>query len=378
MRSIAAFTVLAFLSLFLAACGGGADEPAPTTDNTNGTDSSGPQRQVVVYTSADDYVARTVVDAFEVRTGIEVLLVGDTEATKTVGLYRRLLDEQGAPRADVWWSSEPFYSVRLAEAGVLEPFTAEQAEADFGGAWPFTARASDETWYGFGRRARVIAYDTRKLEPDAVPTTLFELAEPAWERKVGIARPEFGTTVGHLAALVHLWGPEPTRSWLMAMEANGLRMYDSNSAVVRAIVDGEIEIGLTDTDDVWVGQAAGWPVGLVYESSQVESGFGATPETVAPLMPFGPLTIPNTVGRVRGGPNPGEAAEFLEFILSAEGERLLMGSDSRNVPVRLDLAAELFAEHPAAEIPEPAEPDLEAVARSIDDAVSIAKDVLGI
>ena len=123
---------------------------------------------------------------------------------------------------------------------------------------------------------------------------------------------------------------------------------------------------------------SGWPIGLVYESSQIESGFDATPETVAPLMSFGPLTIPNTVGRVRGGPNPAEAAEFIEFLLSAEGERLLMGSDSRNVPVRLDLAAELFAEYPQAEIAGPAEPDLEAVAGSIDDAIAIAKDVLGI
>ncbi|MEM9167913.1 MAG: extracellular solute-binding protein [Planctomycetota bacterium] len=362
--------------LWLVGCGDSAEPSRPASDQA----SDGPARQVVVYTSADDYLARAVFDAFELRSGIEVIDVGDTEATKTVGLYQRLLDEhtENRPAADVWWSSEPFYTVRLAEAGVLEPWTAREAESEFGGAWPTMSRAADSTWYGFGRRARVIAYDTRKIEDADVPRTLRDLAEPAWEGRVGMARPLFGTTVGHMATLVHLWGPGPTHSWLSAMEANGLRLYDSNSAVVRAIADGEIELGLTDTDDVWVAQERGWPIGAVYESDETGSAAGATPETVAPLMGFGALSIPNTVARVAGGPNAPEAGAFIEFLLSPEGERLLMGSDSRNVPVRLDLAGELAASHPGTVNPSPAEPELEAVAASIEEARRVAREVLGL
>ncbi|MEL6499274.1 MAG: extracellular solute-binding protein [Planctomycetota bacterium] len=363
------------LTLLLAAlvgCGG----ESPESDAGGSQSPSEPTRSVVLYTSADDYLVDQVVAVFEQRTGIDVLVVGDTEATKTVGLYQRLMNEKDAPRADVWWSSEPFYTVRLADEGVLAPFTAERAHADFGGGWPSAMRAEDGTWYGFALRARVIAYDTRKI--DSPPLTLRDLAEPSWRGKVGIARPLFGTTVGHVAALVHLWGEGPTRSWLEAMKANDVRLYDSNSAVVRAIADGEIELALTDTDDVWVGQANGWPVGLAYEVSELPAGVPLVQGEVPPLSGFGPLTIPNTVARVAGGPNSSEAAELIEFLISAEGERLIMGSDSRNVPLRADLASELAAAHPQTVIESPAQPDLAGVAADIEAARDLAREVLGL
>jgi len=43
----------------------------------------GEDESVVLYVSADDFLARQVVQRFEEQTGIDVHMVGDTEATKT-------------------------------------------------------------------------------------------------------------------------------------------------------------------------------------------------------------------------------------------------------------------------------------------------------
>ena len=360
----------------IVAAGGCSKEPesAPSADDS--TSASG--RRVVLYTSADPDVRSAVISAFEQRTGIEVLEVGDTEATKTVGLARRLVDERESPRADVWWSNEPFYTIRLARAGVLEPYRSQANEADFPGGWPKSRRGSGEKWYGYADRARVIAFDTRKLDRADVPRTLRDLAEPAWRGKVGMARPLFGTTVGHLATLVSLWGEEPTRQWLESMEANGLRLYDGNSSVVRAIADGEIELGLTDTDDVWAAQREGWPVGLVYEAREIEGSVPATSESVWPLASFGALRLPNTAALVAGGPNTAEAQELIDFLTSEACERLLMTSDARNVPIRPEAAAELFERFPECRIEPSADVDLEQAADSIDTARRLAKEVFGL
>jgi iron(III) transport system substrate-binding protein len=357
---------------FIAGCDKSADDPISSTDS----DSDSPR--VVLYTSADDYLLREVVAEFEKRTGIDVLEVGDTEATKTVGLYARLCDEKDEPRADVWWSSEPFYTIRLAQEGVLEAYVSESGDQSIPGGWPEYYRGSGDMWYGFSNRARVVAYDTRKLTAEQVPGALRDLAEPEWQGKVGMARPLFGTTVGHVAALVHLWGEEPTRQWLQAMETNGLRLYDGNSSVVRAIANGEIEVGLTDTDDVWAAQAQGMPVGLVYETRELDTDAEITPESVFPMTSFGALTIPNTVGRVAGGPNPDEAAQLIDFLISETNERLIMASDSRNVPIRSGPVNDLWTKHPETIIDTAAGVDLEAVANEIETARRLVKDVFGL
>ncbi len=51
-------------------------------------------KQVVVYTSVDDVFARPISKRFEQETGIKILLVPDTEETKSAGLLNRLIAEQ--------------------------------------------------------------------------------------------------------------------------------------------------------------------------------------------------------------------------------------------------------------------------------------------
>lgn len=324
------------------------------------------REQVTLYSSADDPVLRQVVSAFEGESDVRVRAVGDTEATKTFGLVERLLGERAHPRADVWWSSEPFGTIRLAREGIFEAYESPAAR-DVAGGWPAGLRGRSGLWYGFALRARVIAFDERRVTPDAPPRTLRELSGERWRGRVGMARPQFGTTRGHMAALCLTWGEPAFRAWLEAMHANGLRLYDGNAAVVRAIAHGEIDAGLTDTDDVWSARRERWPVGLAYESREVPGSAGA-----GPLPSPGPMLIPNTVARVAGGPNPGAARLLIDFLLSPRVERLLAASDSRHVPVRPEIRGE-FRE---LVVPDPADLDLEAVADAVPRALLACEQVL--
>ncbi|MFM9995343.1 MAG: extracellular solute-binding protein [Phycisphaerales bacterium] len=307
-------------------------------------------REVVLYSSVDDYLLRDVVKAARDEAALDIRLVGDTEATKTTGLVLRLLSERANPRADVWWSSEPFGTVKLAREGVLEPYTS-RAEADFAppgadgerpgnagvGGWPAGLRPVDRMWYGFAPRARVIVFNTKRVKPADAPRALRDLALPAWKDRVAMARPQFGTTRGQMALLAHLYGGDALRAWLTAMKSNGLKLYDGNSSVVRAVAFGERDAGLTDTDDVYAAQREAWPVDLAFEvvDEGDDEGRGAAAAPAAGAMgSAGPMSIPNTVARVKGGPNTDAAAALIDFILSERVERLLAASDSRNAPIR--------------------------------------------
>ncbi len=320
-----------------------------------GCGSSDPR--VVLYVSADDHVARPIVRAFERQTGIRVDMVGDTEQKKTTGLANRLLAESDNPQADVFWSSEVFHTIRLADEGVLAAHVSAIA-ADR----PAAFRDPQHRWHGFGARARVIVYAPQRVDPDEVPRTWMDLTKPWFEGRIVMADPRFGTTGGHLAAMKVYWtklaGAAYYEAFLMGLAENRVRLLPGgNAAVVRAVADGEADLGLTDTDDVWAARAAGYDVQLVYPRHMLEGVPGG-----------GTLLIPNSVARVTGGPNPTEAAVLIDFLLDEQVERLLAGSVSHNVPVHAAVAAQF----PEYAVPDPLEVSLSRSAAAMPGAIEQA------
>lgn len=306
--------------------------------------------EATLYVSADEYVMRPIVAAFEEESGLRVRVLGDTEATKTTGLVQRLRTEREAPRADVFWSSEVFLTIRLAEEGLLAPLEDPALEA-----WPSSLRDAKRRWHGFATRARVVVYNTEFVSPEEAPRAMHDLTDPRWRGRVGVARPAFGTTRGHMAAALEAWGEEAFRDWVRAMRENGVRLYDGNASVVRAVASGEIRVGLTDTDDVWSGRRNGWPINLTYVRHD------------AGEASLGPLVIPNTAALVAGGPNPDAGRRLALFLLSERVERMLAESDSHNAPIRPHLAAE-YEQYAA---PDPMDVDFARVASRMDEAMAI-------
>ncbi len=282
-------------------------------------------QRVTLYTSVDDVFAKMVVDEFTAQTGIQVDLLGDTEATKTTGLVTRLLAEQDDPIADVWWSSEPMGTILLDQSGAFESGAMQGSVADD---WPSTLRSEDWSWVGMAMRARVIAYASDRVNNP--PTTLHELTDAGFKGKIGMARPQFGTTRIHMAILADQWGLEPFTDWLKMIQSNNIRLYDGNARVVQAIAMGEIDIGLTDTDDVWAGQGNGWKVELVYESRSDHPNWPSD----------GPTLIPNTVAVINNAPNPKLASKLAAFLVSPRVEELLYNSTTHNTPVDQELRSQ--------------------------------------
>lgn len=330
---------------------------------------AGGSKELVVYCSADSVYAEPIFAAFTKKTGIAVKAVFDTEATKTTGLVNRLLTEHaGKARADVWWSSEPFGTIRLARAGALAPYTsaaAEEAMKPYGG-WPRHLRGKEELWYGFGSRARVFVYNTKLLKAEGAPRTLAGLADAKFKGRVGIARPQFGTTRGHMAAVYAAAGESGLRGWLETLKANQVRLLDGNASVVRAVGTGEIHVGWTDTDDVIAGKREGWPVEMAFEKR------GETPGI---SRGFGTLLLPNTAALVRGGPNAAHAGTLIDYLLSPEAQRTLAKSDSANIPVDPALAKELITWAPAPDQVWPV--DFDQVADAVEGAMKACDEVLG-
>jgi iron(III) transport system substrate-binding protein len=273
--------------------------------------------EVTVYTSIDDPVARAILATYAAETGVRVEIVTDTESSKTVGLARRLLEEgaEGSrPRADVFWNNEPLWTVRLARAGVLEPY-ASPAAADI----PAEFRDPTGLWTANGLRARILIVHAPTAGTPR-PSSYRDLADPRWKGRAGMARPVAGTTLSHLAALRAAVGGPALEAWYRGAVAQGLHLATGNGSLAREVGRGSFPFGFTDTDDFVVRQVAGEPVEAVFPD-QEEGGLGT-------------FVLPVTVSVVRGAPHPDGARRLHDWLVSPAAEAALSATDYASLPVR--------------------------------------------
>lgn len=270
--------------------------------------------QQVVYTSTDQEYAEVVLKEAEAAIAQKVTAVFDAEASKTVGLERRLVAENAKPKADVFWNSEFLRTHRLDKQGVLAATAVDNG---------FNVPASVVTPHsvGFGIRGRVLAVHTPSVPEADRPKRVEDLTDPRWKGKVAIGRPLFGTTSTHFAALHAQWGEAKFTSFLKALKANDVMILPGNGDVRDAVVAGRALVGLTDTDDAIGALRRKQPLAMIFPDQQGEGAFG----------------VYMTVARIAGGPNPAAAQKLVEYLASEKTEARLIELGAVQIPVRVNL-----------------------------------------
>ncbi len=298
---------------------------------------SGPAvSQTVVYTSADQEYAEVILREAETSTAQKPVAVFDAEASKTVGLERRLVAEKSKPKADLFWNSEFLRTYRLDKQAVLAPTTVDKS---FG----IPAAVTSPHSVGLGIRGRVIAVHTASVKEADRPKRIEDLTETRFKGKVAIARPLFGTTSTHFAALHAQWGAAKFTAFLQALKKNNVAIMPGNGDVRDAVAAGRMAVGLTDTDDAIGAIKRGQPLAMVFPDQDSDGAFG----------------IYMTVALVKGGPNPAGAQKLLEYLVSAKTEQRLIELGAVQLSVRPNgpMAKELGTQRPKLWFMDPAKID---------------------
>jgi iron(III) transport system substrate-binding protein len=290
----------------------------------------GSRPRVVLYCAQDREFAIDLLNRFEEESGLKVAAKFDTEANKSVGLYREIVAEKGRPRCDVFWNNEIVSTIRLQRQGLLDPYTSPSAKS-----YPEWAKAKDGAWTAFASRARVLAVNTKLVAERDRPRSLLELAEPKWRDRVAMARPMFGTTATQTACLFEVLGSDRARQYLTALKANGVQLAPGNKQAAEWAARGRtpsgspVAVGVTDSDDAILEHRAGRDVALVFPDR--DGGEGR----------MGTLFIPNTLSIPKGCPNPEGAKSLIDYLLSPEVEKRLAEGPSAQIPLNPEVRAEL-------------------------------------
>ncbi|SDF05680.1 iron(III) transport system substrate-binding protein [Blastococcus aurantiacus] len=203
----------------LAACG---DSQASDTET------------LTVYSAQHESLVRTMLEGFTDETGIELEFrdANDSE------LANQIVQEGKASPADVFLTeNSPSIDV-VDKAGLLAPIdpeTAEQVEERY--------RPDSGNWTGFAARSTALIYNPAEIPESELPASMLDLADPAWEGRVAIAAggADFQAIV---SAVLALEGEDATREWLTGLERNA-EIYASNTAIMKAVDEGEVPLGIT-------------------------------------------------------------------------------------------------------------------------------------
>jgi iron(III) transport system substrate-binding protein len=201
----------------------------------------------------------------------------------------------------------------LKQKGILAAYSSSSA-ADI----PAQFKDPQSFWTGFAGRVRVIIYNKDLVRPKDAPKSIYDFADGKYLGKIAIANPLFGTTTFHFISMFMTFGENEALNFFAKLRKNKVRIVDGNSVVRKMVEMGEIEMGLTDSDDADLSLSAGNNIGIVYPD---QDSFGT---------PF----MPNMVALIRNGPNPDEAKLFIDYLLSKEADNILVSSKWTKLSVR--------------------------------------------
>jgi iron(III) transport system substrate-binding protein len=257
--------------------------------------------ELVIYSGRKESAIKPVVELFEWRTGVKVVL----KIGKTSGLANEILQERQRPRADIFIATEAGVCEVLAREGALDPYAPARARVI-----PSEYKSSKGFWTGISGRARVILYNKGLVRDEEIPNSVLNLTDAKWKGKVAIAGTRERTTLSWLSALFHVMGEAKTKSYIDSLLRDHLKVLPDNSDVWRGVGSGEFALGLTNSPNYHLALKAGLPVGVVYPDQGPTS--------------MGSLVNPNAVAILKGSKHLPEARRFVDFILSQEAQAILV------------------------------------------------------
>jgi len=200
-----------------------------------GACSSG-ERRITVYSGRTENLIGPLLQDFTDATGIAVAVkYGSSDE-----LALLISEEGNRSPADVFISQSPGAIGFLAEADRLTPLDSsvlDLVDPEF--------RNVDGLWVGLSGRVRVLVYNTDTVDPGSLPESVFDLTDPVYEGRLGVA-PANGSFQDFVTAMRELHGDDATLAWLEGLEANNAQTYANNTAIVQAVGRGEVSLGLVN------------------------------------------------------------------------------------------------------------------------------------
>jgi phosphoglycerate transport regulatory protein PgtC len=284
-----------------------------------------PTGKVTVLTSFSKDVTDPFKKAFEAAhpgTTVEI------QNRNTNAGVKYLEETKAANQVDIFWASAPDAFEVMKGKKLLQAYKPKATGIpEKIGAYPINEK--DGFYSGFAASGYGIMWNERYAKANKLPDPKEwqDLAKAAYYDHVSIAAPSrSGTT--HLTIETILQGEGWDKGWrtIKEMAGNYRNVMERSFGVPDAVNSGQVGYGVVIDFFAFSAQASGFPVKFVYPSVTT--------------------IVPANVAVIANAPNKVTAEAFVEYLLSAAGQEVLLDKGIRRLPVRPETYAKAPADYP--------------------------------
>lgn len=253
---------------------------------------------LTIYSGRNEELIGELIKQYQDQTGVTInVKYGDTAE-----LAATILEEGDNSPADLFFAQDAGALGALAKEDRLAALPDElltKVDERF--------RSPEGEWIGVSGRARVVVFNTKTLTETDMPESIMGFTDPKWKGRLGWA-PTNGSFQAFVTALRVLKGEDQARQWLEGIKANEPKVYDGNSAVVKAVGAGEIDAGFVNH------------YYLFRELKEQGETFGARNYFLKNGDPGALINVAGA-GVLKTSKNPVAAGNFVNFLLSPAAQQ---------------------------------------------------------
>jgi iron(III) transport system substrate-binding protein len=224
-------------------------------------------------------------------------------------LVSRIQTEQRAG-THIWdvMNATGFEPYALVEQGYFAKYDSAERR-DF----PEGHKDNDGMWATMYTTPMVVSYNVKLVAPADLPKDYADLLSPKWKGRLGMD----SSDLEWYANLRKIWGAEKARNFLEGLKRQDIRFAQGRSMLTGLLSGGEIALLVNN-----------------FLQNAIEAKHKGSPVEFLALDPV--VSAAGLVGINRLAPHPNAARLFVDFVLSREGQELIVKSDRSSV--RKDVA----------------------------------------
>jgi iron(III) transport system substrate-binding protein len=185
---------------------------------------------------------------------------------------------------------------QLVKAGFFQPYLSPESAA-----YPAGFKDPKGYWVDYFDAYNVIGYNTKLVSRDQAPKSWEDLLDPKWKGRIALDDENFSW----YGAMTQKWGREKTQRYMRSLAKQEIQLRNGQTLIAQLMAAGEFPVAMV----------------LAHRIEKMKEQ-GAPVEWVTTLDPVTVSLHP--IGVAAKAPHPNAAKLFIDFILSKEGQQLLL------------------------------------------------------